>query len=190
MSQTKRQKRTTSSSSSSETEESPPTSPRVFFSPAPGPHPDCPAYCCQMGMDWIRRQISTEEYVNGPAVDRLDSGGGWKLLRVQVGLLGEHLRKWGLIPWQYLDPEVQSRFISWSPVARQLWESDFVAHREAMVQAWIWHYLDDYIFSFAGSQRDGPLKVRSPVWEHVRTLRRDLDGKWCPGPLKCRKPPC
>ncbi|KAH6627433.1 hypothetical protein F5144DRAFT_575827 [Chaetomium tenue] len=64
---------------------------------------------------------------------------------------------------------------SWSPVAKQLWESDFLDHKKVMPQAWIWHYLDDYVFSFAGNQQDGTLKLRSPVWEHVRALRRDLD---------------
>ncbi|KAK3296461.1 uncharacterized protein B0H64DRAFT_170728 [Chaetomium fimeti] len=174
MSQTKRQKRRTPSPDSSGSEDSLPTPPRGL-SPPPGPHVDCAAYCCKRGEDWVSRQFITETYTNGPSEDLLDTGGCWKLLRVQVGLMGEHLRKWGLIPWQNLDPEVQSRFSSWSPVAKELWESDFLAHPEAMVQAWIWHYLDDYLFSFAGNQQDGALKLRSPVWEHVRALRRDLD---------------
>jgi hypothetical protein len=131
-------------------------------------------------MDWINDHSIVEDYINGPTAELLDSMGCWELLRAEVRLLGGYLRKWGLLPWQSLDPEVQSRFSSWSPVAKQLWKSDFLAHPEAMVQAWIWHYLDDYLFSFADNQRDGTLELRSPVWEHVRALRRDLDGKSSP----------
>lgn len=133
-----------------------------------------------MGMDWIINQSVVEDYINGPTAELLESMGRWNRLRSEVRLLGEDLQKRGLPPWQSLDPEVQSRLSSWSPVAEQLWGSDFLAHREAMVQAWIWHYLDDYLFSFAGNQQDGTLELRSPVWEHVRALRRDLDGKSSP----------
>ncbi|EAQ88769.1 predicted protein [Chaetomium globosum CBS 148.51] len=154
MSQIKRQKRRSPSPDSSETEDSSSPSP-----PRSSPSPP-----------WSSSGLCRLLFA-----ERLDTAGYWEPLRTEVRLLGGHLQKWGLLPWPSLDPEVQSRLSSWSPVAKQLWESDFLGHQKAMVQAWIWHYLDDYVFSFAGNQQDGILKLRSPVWEHVQVLRRDLD---------------
>jgi hypothetical protein len=88
----------------------------------------------------------------------------------------------GLAPWGELAPATRERLMMWSPVAKQLWESEFEGHREALVRAWIWHYLDDNFFSFSGGGApDGALiEFESPVWEHVRALRRDLDGTKAP----------
>jgi hypothetical protein len=55
----------------------------------------------------------------------------------------------GLAPWGELAPATRERLMTWSPVAKQLWESEFEGHREALVRAWIWHYLDDNFFSFS-----------------------------------------
>lgn len=47
-----------------------------------------------------------------------------------------------------------------------------------MIRAWIWHQLDDNLFSLAGDAREEDLvQLSSATWEHVRTLRQDLDGK-------------
>lgn len=84
----------------------------------------------------------------------------------------------GLIAWEDLDLDARRRLESWTPAARQFWESDFIACQEGIVQAWIWHYLDDNLFSFATDAEEGSLvKPSSPVWQHVRGLRRELDGR-------------
>ncbi|SPQ25716.1 1a95b422-4dc1-4a86-9963-5e7186f50c9d [Thermothielavioides terrestris] len=40
------------------------------------------------------------------------------------------------------------------------------------IRAWIWHYLDDNLFSFAASA--DLVRFASPVWDHVRALRHHL----------------
>ncbi|KAK4234782.1 hypothetical protein C8A03DRAFT_46961 [Achaetomium macrosporum] len=100
----------------------------------------------------------------------------WKSLLSSVGRVSRCIPKLGLAPWDMLSPHVQERFGQWTPDAKRLWESDFGWHREALVRAWIWHYLDDNIFSFSPSAGAGELvKCSSPVWEHVRLLWQDLD---------------
>lgn len=56
----------------------------------------------------------------------------------------------GLVPWDELSPNTRERLETWTSVAKELWESEFAEHREALVRAWIWHYLDDNFFSFSG----------------------------------------
>jgi hypothetical protein len=98
----------------------------------------------------------------------------------------------GLAPWAELQPRVQRRLTKWSPVAKELWESEFVELREALVRAWIWHYLDDNLFSFSGGDEDAGelVETSSPAWDCVRGLRRHLDGK-CPAAILFPSlPPC
>ncbi|KAK4149243.1 hypothetical protein C8A00DRAFT_19041 [Chaetomidium leptoderma] len=99
----------------------------------------------------------------------------WNNLGGGVRSQASQLEELGLAPWDELQPMVRERFTRWSPVARQLWESEFVDHRNSLVRAWIWHYLDDNLFSFSGGEDPGALVPFSPVWEHVRALRRHLD---------------
>ncbi|KAK3305069.1 uncharacterized protein B0T15DRAFT_574513 [Chaetomium strumarium] len=98
-------------------------------------------------------------------------------LRGSVPEVAMDMVRRGLAAWDTLHPTVRERMSRWSPLARQLWDSPFPDHQEAMVRAWIWHYLDDNIFSFSGdAQGDELVPCASPVWEHVRALRRALDG--------------
>jgi hypothetical protein len=47
-----------------------------------------------------------------------------------------------------------------------------------MVRAWIWHYLDDNLFSFGGGTQGQPLvALSSPVWEHFRALRQEFNSE-------------
>ncbi|KAK3896770.1 hypothetical protein C8A05DRAFT_39680 [Staphylotrichum tortipilum] len=86
------------------------------------------------------------------------------------------VRLTGLARWDDLPPVARDIMSEWSPVACQLWESDFDVHQDGLVQAWIWHYLDDNIFWSAGATgaAEGLAPCASPVWEHVRALRREL----------------
>ncbi|KAH6632293.1 hypothetical protein F5144DRAFT_489514 [Chaetomium tenue] len=129
-----------------------------------------------MGDSWAYHLQALNEYVNGPTVDGLIDRGRWGSLVTKVKGQARALRQLGLAPWNELAPETKERLSSWSPVAKQLWESDFTEHRDAMVRAWIWHYLDDNLFSFAGGiQEQSLVPLSSPVWEHFRAFRRDLN---------------
>ncbi|KAH6856104.1 hypothetical protein B0I37DRAFT_301827 [Chaetomium sp. MPI-CAGE-AT-0009] len=104
-------------------------------------------------------------------------GGCWEPLTGLVKLQARDLRRLGLARWEDLATETRERLSSWSPAARKLWESDFLCHNEAMVRAWIWHYLDDNLFSFAGgTQEQSPIPLSSPVWENFRALRREFNA--------------
>ncbi|KAK4040413.1 hypothetical protein C8A01DRAFT_46227 [Parachaetomium inaequale] len=130
-----------------------------------GPSETYSAACCRKDQGW-----------NGPSVERLDRFGCWTPLTTRVGLQAESIQRLGLTPWRDLSRSVQTRLKSWSPTAKQLWQSDFVAHRKAMVRAWIWHYLNNFLFSFVGDAQDEVLvPLSSSTWERVRALRRDLD---------------
>jgi hypothetical protein len=143
-----------------------------------GPSETCSATCCRKGQQWVDHHFALDIYKNGPSVERLDTAGCWAPLTTRVGSQAQAIQRLGLRPWRNLGRSVQTRLKSWSPAAKQLWQSDFIAHREAMVRAWIWHYLDDNLFSFAGAAQDGTLvPLSSSTWEHVRALRRDLDGE-------------
>jgi hypothetical protein len=104
--------------------------------------------------------------------------GNWKPLLSEVKGWSRDIQQMGLAAWGDLDPDARRRLESWSPAARRFWESDFPAHRSGIVQAWIWHYLDDNLFSFAtDAEEESLVKSSSKVWTHVRGLRRELDGK-------------
>ncbi|KAK4239130.1 hypothetical protein C8A03DRAFT_32811 [Achaetomium macrosporum] len=84
----------------------------------------------------------------------------------------QEIYRLGLASWDDLSASTKQRMLTWSPVARELWESDFVMHREALVRAWIWHYLDDTLFT---GRTDNPVKCSCEAWEHLRALRLELD---------------
>ncbi|KAK3291030.1 uncharacterized protein B0H64DRAFT_446828 [Chaetomium fimeti] len=147
-----------------------------FYQPPDTPGQPCQSYCCQRGEEWITHHYILDLYNNGPSPQELEYTGCWKPLTTQVRLLAESMRQAGLVKWQDLSPDTRGRLESWSPVAQELWESDFLAHREGIVQACIWHYLDDNLFSFAPDLEERVLvKPSSPVWEYVRGLRRELN---------------
>jgi len=144
------------------------------------PHKDRDDACCGCDQDWHSYHLTLDWYMDGPSRSCLKSDGGWGSLPVEVGVEAYRLRKLGLARWRDLDPSTRERLQTWSPVAEQLWESDFFRHREGLVRAWIWHYLQDNLFSFsavATGPPDSLLECSSPVWERVRALHRDLTGK-------------
>ncbi|KAH6844717.1 hypothetical protein B0I37DRAFT_167305 [Chaetomium sp. MPI-CAGE-AT-0009] len=151
-----------------------------FFSHSPDiPGGPCQAFCCKRGAAWAEYHWVLDVYHDGPSshLEELDTLGCWKQLITRVRVLAESMQRWGLVQWQELSPDTRGRLESWSSVAQELWESDFVAHREGIVQACIWHYLDDNLFSFAPDLEESVLvKASSPVWEHVRGLRRHLNA--------------
>lgn len=137
----------------------------------------CPAWCCKKGRNWVLHHHNVDEYVGGPTTTGCDTY-AWGPVHGGVPNLAWQLRNRGLLPWAQLQPAVRGKFNHWSPVARQLWESELDAHPEALVRAWIWHYFDDNLLSFFGDTSTlDPVPCASPVWEHVRALRRDLSGE-------------
>jgi hypothetical protein len=89
----------------------------------------------------------------------------------------------GLAAWDTLPPSVREKMSRWSPLARQLWESPFADHRTAMIRAWVWHYLvDNVLVDSEDVQDDETVPCASPVWEHVRALRRAWSGEQLPCP--------
>jgi hypothetical protein len=130
------------------------------------------------GINWIWQHLTLDEYPEGPEKEWLND----YALGPTVSLIvrqAETIQALGLAPWAELQPAVRQRLTRWSPVAKELWESEFVEVREALVRAWIWHYLDDNLFSWRGGDEDAGQLVRtsSPAWECVRSLRRHLAGK-------------
>jgi hypothetical protein len=155
-----------------------PDAPNTLWAAIP-PSETCKALCCRRGGWWVAHHLALDDYRNGPSRESLDTWGCWNAVCGGVMARAGAIRALGLAPWDMLSPPVRERFKRWTPVAQNLWESDFDDHREAMVRAWIWHYLDDNLFSFSPSAGPGELvSCASPVWEHVRLLRRDVDGKW------------
>ncbi|KAK4234262.1 hypothetical protein C8A03DRAFT_37971 [Achaetomium macrosporum] len=115
-------------------------------------NPTCPAVCCRktqiIGEAWIKFSDDVIYYANPPDPLVLDTF-AWRKVKGGVPNLAD---------WM-------------------LWESPLPAHQEAMVRAWIWHYLDENLLSFSGDAQGGELvPCASLVWEHVRALRRALDG--------------
>ena len=146
-----------------------------FSESSKGPSEPCRAVCCRHGTEWALYHYTLDLYVNGPSEVNLRA---WKQLTGELRVWTELLQLMGLVEWQSLSPETRGLLESWSPVAQQFWESDFVAHREGILLACIWHYLDDNLFSFApNSEEEALVEPSCPVWEHVRGLRRELNGK-------------
>ena len=139
--------------------------------------PSCPGVCCHKGNDWVRRHYDVERFPKDMGVEGLDTY-AWKPLSGGIPNLARFLREYGLAPWKELPPVVRERMSLWSPVAQHLWESEFEEHQEALVRAWIWHYIDDNLLSFLEDDSSGePLHCAAPVWSHVRALYRELDGR-------------
>lgn len=58
-----------------------------------------------------------------------------------IGVMANHFTT----TWEQLTPEEQKKLKSWAPNAEHLIKSD--RGRSALFQAWLWHILDDNIFS-------------------------------------------
>jgi hypothetical protein len=117
-------------------------------------------------------------YPNGPCESLLP-----KFLPSLLGRIGGFafpLRVAGLARWDDLPPAARDNMSRWSPVARQLWESDFDEHKDGLISAWVWRYLDYHIFWSPGAADDAapPLPCATPAWEYARGLRRELYGKY------------
>ena len=152
---------------------SPPLPPMV------GP-PSCPGLCCHQGDDWVRRHLEMDKFPKDMGTTGLDAY-AWDPVSSEVMGLARHLRYCGLAPWDELPPVVRDKMSLWSPVAQQLWGSEFASHQEALIRAWIWHYLDDTMLSFSGDGSSAEsLPCASPVWTHFRALSRELDGRYLP----------
>jgi hypothetical protein len=137
----------------------------------------CPGFCCQKGDDWVRAHAFVDNFPQAPTTTGLDAY-AWVPVSNEVKSLATQVQNFGLAPWSELPPAIRESMNLWSPVAQQLWESDFDSHREALVRAWIWHYLDDNLLSFSGDVPSAEYPpCASPVWTHVRALLRELDGK-------------
>lgn len=140
------------------------------------PSESCPARCCYRGPEWAEYYLAVDDYNGGPCQTGLNRR--WISLKIGVAGIVHNLRVAGLARWDKLPPAARDRMSEWSPVARQLWESDFEEHQDGLLQAWVWHYLEDNIFWSAGAT--GVLEDLAPcafpVWGHVRALRRELHG--------------
>lgn len=141
------------------------------------PHPLCEKYCCKHPKIWDRLFLADmiRPVEGGP--ETLEKYGMQPLCggvyRVAAGMQ----ECGGLTPWDELPLAVRDRMAQWCPTARQLWESDFEEHPHALLQAWIWHYLDDNFLSFSPNVPESELPQATPLWHHVRGLMRAIDGE-------------
>lgn len=140
------------------------------------PSESCPAQCCRRGPGWAKYYLAVDRYMDGPCQTGLNKA--WTCLQTGVFGIVHFLRKAGLARWDKVPPAARDRMSEWSPVARQLWESDFEEHQDGLLQAWVWHYLEDNIFWSAGATGavEELAPCASPLWEYVRGLRRELHG--------------
>ena len=75
----------------------------------------------------------------------------WAPLVRDVAIRAREIRGLGLRPWDDLSLCSREILKQWSPVGRRLWQSGLPEHRDALVRAWIWHYLDSHILSSSSS---------------------------------------
>lgn len=143
------------------------------------PSPTCPAFCCKRVLDWAYFYDDLDFYNHCPFPEGFLNTYAWDPVRGGILSLARQLQMGGLLArWDELQPMAKEKMLRWSPVAREFWESDFPEHRQAVVQAWIWHYLNDNLFAIAADVQSADLfPCSSPVWEHVRALRQKLDGR-------------
>ncbi|EAQ86903.1 predicted protein [Chaetomium globosum CBS 148.51] len=144
------------------------------------PSVKCNRTCCRIsGENWFRYHHRLTNYPNGPALDTLffRGNGAWAELVARIQATAEMLEHYdGLACWHDLSLGVREKLESWSPMAKELWKSDFSRHQEALVKVWIWRYVERALFFFSSNTAspDGDVACCSPVWERVRTHARDL----------------
>jgi len=66
--------------------------------------------------------------------------------------------------WENLEADTKAKLTSWSPHAKQMLESG-LRGRDPLYAAWIWHILDDNLFSATGACK---LSSNSEWWESYR----------------------
>ncbi len=81
---------------------------------------------------------------------------------------------WHPVPWENLRPQHQEKLKHWTPKARQF----MMTHPTVMFRAWIWHLLDDFVFSADPSVKwqgdeSGPWKA---FGQFMSTLKRKLEA--------------
>lgn len=73
--------------------------------------------------------------------------------------------------WDSLCPDIQKKLRSWTPKAEEFWGSELGAQK--LFMAWIWHILDDNIFS----RRSADIKWAAPHWQAHGLLHDLLQGE-------------
>ncbi|KEZ44402.1 hypothetical protein SAPIO_CDS3392 [Scedosporium apiospermum] len=128
-----------------------------------------------------RRKMS--RFAARPVVHSHALGTGCRLLAIWRHLINdiEYLSEFCFpeqISWETLTPAVQEKLIRWAPKAKQYLESGPQRSR-LIFEAWIWHILDDNIFSTV----EGPWLGEH--WEAYSMLRRigaplasESDAEW------------
>ena len=79
------------------------------------------------------------------------------------------------VTWAQLSPDEQSKVKAWAPRAEQFMESQ--RGREALFQAWVWHILDDNIFSANPSTKWQGFKDTMMPWHLAGQLMDIFQSK-------------
>ena len=79
------------------------------------------------------------------------------------------------VTWAQLSPDEQSKVKAWAPRAEQFMESQ--RGRQALFQAWLWHILDDNIFSANPSTKWQGVKDTMMPWHLVGQLMDIFQSK-------------
>lgn len=79
------------------------------------------------------------------------------------------------VTWARLSPDEQSKVKAWAPKAEQLMESR--RGRKALFEAWVWHILDDNIFSANPSTKWQAVKDTTMPWHLVGQLMEIFQSK-------------
>lgn len=77
--------------------------------------------------------------------------------------------------WEQLTPEEQKKLKSWAPNAEHLIKSD--RGRGALFQAWLWHILDDNIFSAEPSEKWQGMGDKMAIWNLLGQSMSILQGE-------------
>lgn len=77
--------------------------------------------------------------------------------------------------WEQLTPEEQKKLKSWAPNAEHLIKSD--RGRQALFTAWLWHILDDNIFSAEPSKKWQGMEDKMAIWNLLGQSMSILQGE-------------
>jgi hypothetical protein len=79
----------------------------------------------------------------GPPGGTVESN--WEILTCKIRWVSEMYLA-PRVPWSSLGPDTRDKLLLWTPKAQQFLDSDDEEAR-VVFEAWIWHVLDDYVFS-------------------------------------------
>jgi len=94
----------------------------------------------------------------------------WRIhegLDFEIASMARHLII-NTVTWDQLRPEHQAKLQGWAPRAKEIFASD--AGKEYLFRAWIWHILDNKIFSADPSVKWLPFDDKFTVWKQVGAL--------------------